>query len=480
MNVQDFVTFEYTKEASFQQASYRYEGDAKTGWRILREGQEHLSLPAGYELLRSIRCGVCSTDLARHHLPYPLPQITGHEVIAEDESGRTVAAEINASHHATGSALAEDCPFCRKGLPTHCPDRLTLGIDRLPGGFAPWILVPKHNVVEIPQGVDANISVLIEPFAAAVHATERIDLEGATRVAVLGAGRLGLLILAALRGKRETIGGSFSIEAIDRQEERLRVATSLGADRVWDDAEALVAGAHDPPPFDIVFESTGSPQGLEVALSLASREVHLKSTTGLASMGLSHATEMVVDEVSLGPLVEGNDSFVPLPTESQDAALVVGSRIPTEMVQGIEDAGYRTVVVRQPEDLKTVSEEVRSGEAGPFSLGLVESLESVDRLLRPWPDREQGLIQPTGSIRVADVGQDRTGLLSPMLERGVKIGTSRCGDFHRALPIMQTLLEKGIDLGAIVTETLPATELPRAFERACSPGNIKVVAVHPG
>lgn len=43
---------------------------------------------------------------------------------------------------------------------------------------------------------------------------------------------------------------------------------------------------------------------------------------------------------------------------------------------------------------------------------------------------------------------------------------------------MQTLLEKGIDLGAIVTETLPAGELPRAFERARSPGNIKVVVIH--
>jgi len=474
----DFSALEYTKDASFQQASYRYEGDPTTGWRILREGKEHLVLPEGYRLLKSTRCGVCSTDLARHNLPYPLPQITGHEVIAEDESGRTVAAEINASHHATGSPLAEACPLCRHGLPTHCPDRLTLGIDRLPGGFAPWILVPEHNVVEVPKTVGSDISVLIEPFAAAVHATEQIDLAGLTRVAVLGAGRLGLLIVAALQGRREKTGAAFSIEAIDRQKERLRVAAALGADRVWEDTEAVMAGVHDPPPFDVVFESTGSPQGLEAALGLASREVHLKSTTGLASMGLVHATELVVDEVSLGPFGREQAPPVPSPPGSKNTALICGSRIPAEMVRGIEGAGYHAVRIQREEELRTVSEDVRLGNAPQASLAVVESIESVDRLLRPWPDREQGIILPTGRILVADVGQARVGLLSPILERGIKIGTSRCGDFRRALPIMQALLEKGIDLGALVTETLPASELPSAFERARSPGNIKVVVAH--
>ena len=478
MKAVQFSALEYTGDASFQQVSYRYEGDTGTGWRIFREGKEHLALPAGYRLLKSIRCGICSTDLARHHLPYPLPQITGHEVIAEDESGRTVAAEINASHRATGSPLAEACPLCREGLSTHCPNRLTLGIDRLPGGFAPWILVPEHNVVEVPATLDPDVSVLIEPFAAAAHATEQIDMTRLERVAVLGAGRLGLLIVAALRGGREKTGGTFSIEAIDRQKERLKIAAALGADRVWGGAEAIRAGDRGHPPFDVVFESTGSPQGLEAALGLASGEVHLKSTTGLASMGLAHATELVVDEVSLGPLENEQVAPVSALPEEKSIALICGTRIPAEVIQGIEAAGYHAVRIQGEEDLQAVSEEVRSGGTPQALVAVVESIETVDRLLRPWPDREQGIIRPTGRILVADVGQPRAGLLSPILERGIRIGTSRCGDFRRALPIMETLLDHGIDLGAIVTETLPASELPAAFERARSPGNIKVVAIH--
>jgi threonine dehydrogenase-like Zn-dependent dehydrogenase len=348
----------------------------------------------------------------------------------------------------------------------------------LPGGFAPWILVPEHNIVQIPTTVGPDVSVLIEPFAAAVHATEQIDLAGLERVAVLGAGRLGLLIVAALRGRREKTGGTFSIEAIDRHRERLRVAANLGADRTWEDAEAVMAGVQGRPPFDVVFESTGSPQGLEVALGLAAREVHLKSTTGLASMGLVHATELVVDEVSLGPLGSEQAPSVPSPPGSVSTALICGSSIPAKVVQSVEGAGYRAVRIQGEDDLRKASEEIRSGDVQQASLAVVESIASVDRLLRPWPDREQGVIRPTGRILVADVGQARTGLLSPILERGIKIGTSRCGDFRRALSIMQTLLEKGIDLGALVTETLPASELPAAFDRARSPGNIKVVVAH--
>ncbi len=476
----DFSALEYTKEASFQKASYRYEGDAETGWRIVREGRDHLTLPKGYRLLRSIRCGVCSTDLARHHLPYPLPQITGHEVIGEDPSGKTVAAEINASHRATGSPLAETCPFCSKGLPTHCPDRLTLGIDRLPGGFAPWILVPEHNLVEIPKTVGPEVAVLVEPFAAAVHATERIDPAGARRIAVLGAGRLGLLIVAALKGGRESIGGSFSIEAIDRQEVRLRVATALGADRVWDDAGAAMGRTgNGPGPFEVVFESTGTPQGLELALALASREVHLKSTTGLASMGLGHATELVVDEVSIGPLGRLEARSIPAPPDPESSALLCGSRIPAETARSLEKAGYRTLWGPREEDVRAVAEAVRSGNAPQVSLAIVESIESVDWILRPWPGREQGIIRPTGTILVADVGQARGGLIAPIVEAGIRISTSRCGDFHRAMPILEDLVERGTDLGAIVTDTLPADALPRAFERARSPGSIKVVVDHP-
>jgi len=475
MTTVDFRALEYRADATFQETPYRYEGALDGGWRVLREGRPHLELPAGYRLLRSLECGVCATDLARRFLPFPLPQIIGHEVIARDESGRLVAAEINASHYATGSALAAACPFCRAGLHNHCPERLVLGIDRLPGGFAPWILVPDRNVVEIPSGLPPDSSVLVEPFAAALHASERMSLEGARRVAVLGAGRLGLLIVAALRITREARGHTFSIEAVDRQEKRLALARVLGADVAWDDLDSLLSASGSKPIFDVVVEATGSPFGLQAALSLASREVHVKSTTGKETFGLRHLTELVVDEVSLAPFQPRLGTSRLPPGGPGSTALLIGSRFEPETIRLLESQGFVCRSAPSLEDFEPLKDRERPLAEVQADLVMVDCLERIDRVLRPRPDLEQGLVRPRGTILVADVGQTRAGLLGPMLDRGVRISTSRCGDFHRGIRAMETLSSLGVDLGAVITDRMPVSELALAFERACSPGSIKVV-----
>ena len=41
--------------------------------------------------------------------------------------------------------------FCKNSLPTHSPTRMVLGIDRLLGGFSPYILVPKNNIIPLEK-----------------------------------------------------------------------------------------------------------------------------------------------------------------------------------------------------------------------------------------------------------------------------------------------------------------------------------------
>ena len=478
MQIIEFRAMEYQKDTSFREVSYRYEGEEESGWRINREGVKHLDLPKGYRLLRSLQCGICSTDLARHHLPFPLPQITGHEVIARDESGGTVAPEINASHLSTGSADAAHCTQCRHGRPRHCPERLVLGIDRLPGGFAPWILVPEKNVVQVPSTLSLDVSVLIEPFAAALHATRRMDLDRVKRVGVLGTGRLGLLLLAALHAARDALNGSFSIEAINRSAGRLEKAIFLGADATWRGMEDLRSSAGSlQPPLDVVIESTGSPQGLETALALASREVHVKSTTGRETLGMRHLTELVVDEISVArfePECIRRGSDTPGPSGE---ALVVGSRVASTASGILEETGFRTTTVGQIEDFMTSCRD-RSLDEYQVDLAVVDSVELLDLVIRPWPDREWGIVKPCGTILVADVGQAREGLLEPLLDRGIRLSTSRCGDFHKAIPSMEALQKKDLNLGDLVTSRFPASELEKAFEQARSPESLKIVVDH--
>ena len=99
-------------------------------------------------------------------MAFELPLIVGHEVIGIYR-GQKCVMDINASHFARG--IKSDCPWCQS-VWTHsqCPERITLGIDRLPGGFAPWLLVPKNALIPIGD-LPLNLAVITEPFAAARH-----------------------------------------------------------------------------------------------------------------------------------------------------------------------------------------------------------------------------------------------------------------------------------------------------------------------
>jgi threonine dehydrogenase-like Zn-dependent dehydrogenase len=475
-----FAAYEYQADGSFKEASYRYEGSEHDGWRITREGEPYLELPPGYRLLRTLRCGICATDLARSHLAFPLPQIIGHEVIAQDECGTEVAVEINASHASIGSPPARPCRMCSAGLARHCPDRMVLGIDRLPGGFAPWVLAPRGNIVEVPRDIPSEAAVLIEPFAAAVRAAERIRRAGADRIAVVGLGRLGLLLVAALAVIRRSRGLSFSIRAIGRREDRLFLAQDLGADEACTWTSGGFDGGALPPSADIVVEATGNPQGLERALPLASREVHVKSTTGRETLGLRHLTELVVDEISLESFCA--DRLEPAGRERgvPPRALIVGRSRAREHTALLEASGYEVLEVGRAEDLGLPSWRDRLlGEGGQARVVVVGAQEEIDRVVRPWPGVQQGAVQPEGSIALVPGAGPRTALTRAILEKRLLLSTSRCGDFRIALPLMAKALEAGIDLGRMVTDVFSARDLPAAFARAGSPGSLKVVVVHP-
>jgi threonine dehydrogenase-like Zn-dependent dehydrogenase len=449
-----FTAPEYQPDGSIRPAGYAFDGSEQAGWEVLREGRPHLSLGPGYRLLAASHCGICATDLARRHLPFRLPQITGHEVVAREEDGTAVVVEINASHVARGLPHDAQCAHCRSGLPTHCPARLVLGIHDLPGGFGPWLLAPTHAVVPLGAGIDRDTSALVEPFAAALHAVRTIAPRAGDRIAVVGPGRLGTLVVAALAAWRATEGVAVEIVAAGRRDAHLARARALGAD------EAVRLENLGPESADVVIETTGSPDGLGLALVAARREVHVKSTTGEPTLGLRHLTELVVDEVSLAPLGD----VAPATT------VVVAPSVPVEIATRLARGGARVVSAADAAALPL----------GAADAAVVGSLDEVDGTIRPRDGVERGLVRARGRIFVA--GDESSGALATaMRERGLVISTSRCGDLRDALALLRDgRLGLGTRLGAaLVAAVLPADRLTDAFARAATGGD-KVVVTHPG
>lgn len=167
-------------------------------------------------------------------LPFPLPQIIGHEVLAEglgENQGKQYVVEINDTFEARGDKNQD--AFCNEGIPTHSPERRVLGIDRLPGGFGPYILAPIHAAISL-EGVSPKAAVLMEPFAAALQAILASPPKPGDHVAVLGPRRLGSLILAALASYRKTNQSDFRITAITRHDHLVTLSKAMGADEVVD------------------------------------------------------------------------------------------------------------------------------------------------------------------------------------------------------------------------------------------------------
>jgi threonine dehydrogenase-like Zn-dependent dehydrogenase len=470
-----FSAPEYQPDGSIRPAAYAFSGSPTDGWEVHREGRLHLRLGRGYRLLEVSHCGVCATDLARRHLPFPLPQVTGHEVVARDETGAPVVVEINASHAARGLAHRGWCPFCTRDLGTHCPERLVLGIHDLPGGFSPWLLAPVENVLPLPTAVSLATATLVEPFAAALHAVRTLAPADGQRVAVLGPRRLGALVVAALAAWRAQSGARYEIVALARRPEMRALARALGADDALDPSTMrdLV---------DVVVDTTGSSAGLELALRLARRELHVKSTTGQPGLGLAHLTELVVDELALVPWSILDLTHTPLPSPRAEVAALLGNDVPEAVRRECEARGLRIVA---GDDAATLAAALARDPAVPLGAAdivVVTSLAGIDAAIRPRPDVKQGLVRARGVIAVVDVGQPRDALLAAILDRGLRLTTTRCGDMRAALALL-VAPTSGLaqDLGEqMVTDRFPATRLADAFARAASPAAVKVLVTHPG
>jgi threonine dehydrogenase-like Zn-dependent dehydrogenase len=464
----EFCALEYGSDQTFAEALYGFDGSTEQGYGITRNGRLHLELGPGYRLLRSVACGVCSTDLDRHYLPFPLPQVTGHELVATDEDGAAYVVEINASHHAR--AVETSCAYCTRGLERHCPERLVLGINDLPGGFGPWMLAPVRAAIPVPAAMPRSAAVLVEPFAAALHAATSLDLQPGERVAVLGPRRLGLLVVAALSGLRKRTRRSYRILAVSRHRELLDRASSFGAD---DGLLAEGSGAPLPPQrVDRVIDTTGSPEGLHAAIHWASGEVHVKSTHGRPAGGMSHLTELVVDELCLAPFTPGAVRDGALVAWLVDAPPPEELRDRVRLVRDTGSAAARHLLERR-------ENQCREDELAPYDVAVVGSSFQADLAIRPSEAHQRSLVRPGGSILVHGMAAgDISPLVRAVVDRGLRISSSRCGDFRPALDLLAN--DPGLcrQIEQLVTHRFGAGDLARAFDVARSRECIKAVVEH--
>lgn len=126
------------------------------------------------------------------------------------------------------------------GSPTHPQRALGVTAD---GGMAEQFRAPPGRLVPVPAGLDVRDACLVEPAAVSWHALRLAGVGTGRRVAVVGAGALGLLAAA---GARRMGAEEVAVEARHphQREAAERLGARVGAGRAYDAVvEAAGTGA---------------------------------------------------------------------------------------------------------------------------------------------------------------------------------------------------------------------------------------------
>jgi threonine dehydrogenase-like Zn-dependent dehydrogenase len=217
---------------------------AGVGPLSLRDVDEPAPPTADWVRLRPLLAGICGSDLATidgHSSRYfdpivSFPFTPGHEVVGRlDDDSRAVLVPVLSC---ATRGIDPPCPACEAGRTNHC-GRIAFGhlepglqsgyCADTGGGWSGAMVAHPSQLVAVPDALSDEAAVMVEPTACAVHAARRVAALGEhTSVAVIGAGTLGLLTLAALRA-HATVG---TLVATAKYPHQRTLATALGADRV--------------------------------------------------------------------------------------------------------------------------------------------------------------------------------------------------------------------------------------------------------
>jgi len=216
---------------------------------------------AGEVLVKVVACGICGTDVHIYRGEYlgGYPVVPGHEF-----AGEVVAVGEGVSRIHTGDRVAvepniacDNCENCLNNRQNFCLNWQAVGVTR-PGGMAEYVAVPEKAVFDV-GALPYEAAAFVEPLSCVIHGIERAEMRLADRIAILGAGPIGLLLLQVARQR-----GAEDVTVLERQQARGELALSLGASRWVEDLAALPESA-----FDVVVDATGVPPVMGQTVDLA-------------------------------------------------------------------------------------------------------------------------------------------------------------------------------------------------------------------
>ncbi len=242
----------------------------------------------GEALIKVLMAGICNTDLEieRGYMGYK--GVLGHEFVG-------LVEEVNGEDHGLiGKRVVGDincgcgkCSFCLPGINNHCPDRVTVGIDRKNGCLAEYLTMPVGNLFIVPESVSDEEAVFTEPLAAAFEIMEQVHIKPTDLVAVLGDGKLGLLIALVLKQSQADLC------LVGKHPDKLAIAAGQKIRTV------LLKELPRKRFFNLVVEATGSVDGFDLAQELLKPRGTLVLKSTVADSKNFNLSSLVLNEITV-------------------------------------------------------------------------------------------------------------------------------------------------------------------------------------
>lgn len=217
-------------------------------------------------LVKVLACGICGTDRHIYHGEYPSakPVILGHEfggVI--EEVGPGSKFQVGQVVSVDPNIVCGKCLDCKEGRTAFCPDLTALGVN-INGGLAEYVLTPDSQIYPVRNDLNPLHLAFIEPLACSIRGLDLANLKGGEKVAILGGGVIGLLVVQLAK-----LAGASEIVLVTRQKFRRDVALKIGATKVIDPINENVDTAITN--MDVTFECAGSVETFEQSQKITRR-----------------------------------------------------------------------------------------------------------------------------------------------------------------------------------------------------------------
>ena len=233
--------------------------------------------PGPDEILIRVRAaGICGSDIHAYDGLHPRrqpPVVLGHEFAGDVAAVGTQVETYQPGDRVTvlPHKVCGTCGPCRRGWTNMCDSKRLLGSTSWPGAFAEFVVVPEDTVYPLDPAMRYIHGALVEPLAVGVHAVRQGKVTLGDRVAVLGAGPIGMLSLLCARGV-----GAAEVIAADLYDFNLAAARRFGADCIVNTTRenlvSKVTAQYGQNAVDVVIIAAGVPELLDQAFEIVRKK----------------------------------------------------------------------------------------------------------------------------------------------------------------------------------------------------------------